>query len=183
MDHSNYSLTHYQVLGVSRDATLSEIKTAYRKKVMKLHPDVNPMEDSSTCHEMMCMINEAYSILRDIDARIKYDAELEEHGIVSPECGDNCSHNIRTQSTRAYSPVSDSDRYKYYQTCDYDSDTESEFIKWMNEAFNSYLNYYFGLEDTDYNLINEVQGYFNNIFDYEMMRLKKTIGVKRRNNK
>lgn len=48
----------YDVLGVSRDASLDEVKKAYRKKARENHPDLNP--DDPNAVERMNRINEAY---------------------------------------------------------------------------------------------------------------------------
>lgn len=68
MDYIDY----YKVLGVSKEASLSEIKKAYRKLARKHHPDVNP--NDSTAQEKFQQINEAYEVLSDAEKRKKYDA-------------------------------------------------------------------------------------------------------------
>lgn len=65
---------HYEILGVSREATDKEIKQAYRALSMKYHPDKT---DSSDAHNMMQQINEAYSILSDAEQRQRYNMELD----------------------------------------------------------------------------------------------------------
>ena len=59
---------HYQVLGVSRDATAEEIKRAYRKLARELHPDVNPEEG-----ERFKEVTVAYEVLSDPQKRQMYD--------------------------------------------------------------------------------------------------------------
>jgi len=60
----------YQVLNVSKDATDTQIKKAYRELSFKNHPDKNPGIDTS---DKMQQINEAYEILGDPARREAYD--------------------------------------------------------------------------------------------------------------
>ncbi|MDO5743945.1 MAG: molecular chaperone DnaJ [Micrococcaceae bacterium] len=69
--------THYEVLGVSKDATGEEIKKAYRKLARKHHPDVNPGEDSA---ETFKLVTRAYEVLSDSGKRANYDATGNENG-------------------------------------------------------------------------------------------------------
>ena len=61
---------YYDVLGIAKTASASEIKKAYRKLAMKYHPDVNSEADSE---ERFKEINEAYEILSDEEKRAIYD--------------------------------------------------------------------------------------------------------------
>lgn len=63
--------TYYDALGVKPDATEIEIKKAYRKLAIKLHPDKNP--DDPTAHEKFQTVGEAYQILSDTELRKQYD--------------------------------------------------------------------------------------------------------------
>ncbi|NLF26211.1 MAG: molecular chaperone DnaJ [Deltaproteobacteria bacterium] len=62
---------YYEVLGVSRDASLDQIKKAYRTKALQFHPDRNPGDKEA--EEKFKEATEAYSILADADNRRKYD--------------------------------------------------------------------------------------------------------------
>ncbi len=61
---------HYEVLGVSREATPDEIKKAYRRLARQLHPDVNPGDDAS---EKFKLVTHAYDVLSDPEQRQRYD--------------------------------------------------------------------------------------------------------------
>ena len=62
---------YYETLGVSKTATESEIKSAFRKLARKHHPDV--AKDKKTAEEKFKQINEAYEVLSDPEKRQKYD--------------------------------------------------------------------------------------------------------------
>jgi DnaJ-class molecular chaperone len=61
----------YETLGVKRDASEKDIRSAYRKLARKHHPDVNPGDKAS--EEQFKDINAAYEVLKDPDKRKKYD--------------------------------------------------------------------------------------------------------------
>lgn len=62
---------YYKILGVSRDASLDDIKRAFRKLAQKYHPDRNPGD--KTAEERFKDINEAYQVLSDPEKRAQYD--------------------------------------------------------------------------------------------------------------
>lgn len=62
---------YYEVLGVARDASDGDIKSAYRKLALKYHPDRNP--GSKEAEDRFKEAAEAYSVLCDSDKRARYD--------------------------------------------------------------------------------------------------------------
>jgi molecular chaperone DnaJ len=62
---------YYEVLGVGRNADASEIKVAFRRLAMDLHPDKNP--DDTSAEQRFKELNEAYDVLKDSQRRAAYD--------------------------------------------------------------------------------------------------------------
>ncbi len=67
MDKKDY----YDVLGVKKDASDAEIKSAFRKLAKKYHPDLN--KDNKDAEEKFKEVQEAYSVLGDKNKRSQYD--------------------------------------------------------------------------------------------------------------
>lgn len=64
---------YYEILGVSKTVDNGELKSVYRKLVLKHHPDKLPDEKKKWGEEMIKEINEAYSVLTDPKKRELYD--------------------------------------------------------------------------------------------------------------
>ncbi len=61
---------YYEILGVSKDASKDEIKSAFRRKARTLHPDVNKAPDAE---EKFKELGKAYETLMDDNKRATYD--------------------------------------------------------------------------------------------------------------
>ena len=62
---------YYEVLGVTKEASEAEVKSAYRKMAIKYHPDKNP--DDKSAEEKFKEAAEAYEILSNPDKKARYD--------------------------------------------------------------------------------------------------------------
>lgn len=62
---------YYEILGISKNATASEIKKAYRKKALEHHPDKNPGD--AKAEELFKKSAEAYEVLSNPDKKARYD--------------------------------------------------------------------------------------------------------------
>lgn len=75
------NMNYYERLGVSLNALPSEIKTAYKKLILKCHPDKNPNANP----EEFQVIQTAYETLSDLDKRKEYDAHLDKENQVEAD--------------------------------------------------------------------------------------------------
>jgi molecular chaperone DnaJ len=79
---------YYEVLGVARDADAGELKRAYRKLAMELHPDRNPGDQEA--EENFKSASEAYQVLSDPEKRAYYDR----FGHAGPGAGMGGFHDV-----------------------------------------------------------------------------------------
>ncbi|NJL83249.1 MAG: J domain-containing protein [Chloroflexaceae bacterium] len=62
---------YYEILGVTQDTTVEQLKKSYRQLARRYHPDLNPGDKAA--EETFKAISEAYEILSDEDKRFQYD--------------------------------------------------------------------------------------------------------------
>ncbi len=107
MDYKDY----YKVLGVSKSASVDDIKKAFRKLARKYHPDVNPGDKKA--EEKFKEINEAYEVLSDAEKRRKYDTLgpnwQEQFGYRTPA-------GRRTSGSPGSAPAFDSNFSEFFET-------------------------------------------------------------------
>ena len=93
----------YEILGVSKDASESEIKKAFRRRARELHPDVNKAADAE---DQFKELNEAYDVLSDPNKRAQYDRFGTIPGAAGggygPACADSASKDRRTAERHPY---------------------------------------------------------------------------------
>ena len=62
---------YYEILGLSREASIEEVKKAYRQAALQYHPDRNP--DNKEAEETFKQASEAYEVLSDPEKREVYN--------------------------------------------------------------------------------------------------------------
>src|SRR5207249_11483693 len=74
----NFVRSHYETLGIPKEASAERIKRAYRKLVKLYHPDQSPSRsmEQAEAEKRMREINAAYSVLSKPLSRTRYDGEL-----------------------------------------------------------------------------------------------------------
>ena len=87
---------YYALLGVSPDAGTDEVRRAYRKAVLRSHPDRNG--NSAAAGEMMRAVNEAWAVLRDAERRAEYDRRYRE----AYGCGDRLAGQVGNGVARVW---------------------------------------------------------------------------------
>lgn len=110
---------HYEVLGVSPDASTEGIREAYRRLAFRYHPDRNQLRGDAD--ERMARINEAYTILSDPLRRKAYDVPRG-HGSRVPLFEKGTRVKVNSSSTSLYrgrtgvvdkDPIKDTFRFWY----------------------------------------------------------------------
>jgi curved DNA-binding protein CbpA len=64
---------YYKILNIPRNASSAQVKRAYRDLIKRCHPDINPSQKAA---EWTRELNEAYSVLSDVNAKASYDMDL-----------------------------------------------------------------------------------------------------------
>lgn len=82
---------YYEMLGVTKNASSSEIKKAYRTLAIKYHPDRNL--GNKAAEEKFKDINEAYEILSDQTRRVQYDQSISKRNFINKNGFSNFGRN------------------------------------------------------------------------------------------
>jgi curved DNA-binding protein len=102
---------YYEMLGVTKNASSSEIKQAYRTLAIKYHPDRNL--GNKAAEEKFKDINEAYEVLSDQTRRVQYDQSLNRKNFINKaglgNFGRNNGAGVRATENRSRSRVETDD--------------------------------------------------------------------------
>ena len=142
---------------------------------------------------MMCLLNEAYATLRNIESRIQYDLSLrdarkyttseERASIKGVVPNQEESTNQYQSENGSQKPVVHYQVYKIYNELDYDYYQQQEFVEFIEWIY----NYYFKVINTDevkssvkdINTIEKIVELFKNIINVEKTNYKKRLKTNR----
>lgn len=121
---------YYKILEVSQNATDEEIKKAFREQAIKWHPDRNQGTDTTL---RMQEINEAYLILKDKEARTRYDIEYNKFKQHQERQQKNTTENEKTKSESQHKHQEEKQSNRQYEYSDFK--VEDDLLeKWMANA-------------------------------------------------
>jgi curved DNA-binding protein CbpA len=115
---------YYKILEVDPSATQEEIKSAFKKQAIKWHPDRNIGVDTT---KRMQEINEAYLILKDIEARERYNREYQRFKQYQRQ------NEQSDQQEQKQSEKREKQKEKTYKYADYNV-KDDILKKWMDNA-------------------------------------------------
>lgn len=101
-------VSYYNVLQVSPHASDAEVRDAYRKLAMRFHPDRNPGRPDAELR--IRLINEAYTALRTLDQRQRYNALLRKRirpSVANDNRGASPFRNIGSLIKEIFWPIAD----------------------------------------------------------------------------
>ena len=121
---------YYKILEVSQNATDEEIKKAFREQAIKWHPDRNQGTDTTL---RMQEINEAYLILKDKEARTRYDIEYNKFKQHQERQQKNTTENEKAKSESQHKHQEEKQSNRQYEYSDFK--VEDDLLeKWMANA-------------------------------------------------
>lgn len=121
---------YYAILEINTSATQDEIKSAFKRQALKWHPDRNPGQDTTL---RMQQINEAYLILKDPEARERYDKEYNQFKQYQQQ---DYSERERQRKYSEQQQKREKEKQQYERQYEYKEYKVSDDIlgKWMENA-------------------------------------------------
>jgi hypothetical protein len=120
-------INYYEELGVTENATIDEIKHAYRLKVAKVHPDVNP---SVNAHEEFIALNQAYEYLIKVKTGQVFNSQQNKYAEAKPNYTDDDLFNDSRKRAAENAKIK------------YEEFIHSEYYK-SELAINAVIDYFF----------------------------------------
>lgn len=145
---------YYKILGLPPTATREEIKKAYRKLALELHPDKNK---SPNAHEKFIEINEAYLILYDIEGREKYDREYKYHFSQGTETSSEYWHSYESYKREKGNQSKTEKKETFWDgdLNDWSKKAKSQGAEYAKMAFDDFSKMVFGfVKETGFQLGN-----------------------------
>jgi curved DNA-binding protein CbpA len=120
-------IDYYALLEINENSSIEDIKSAFKKMALKWHPDRNPGTDTT---RIMQEINEAYLILKDFEARKRYNLEYIKFIQYKKETKQNTDNTFSQRKPNSSDKNQKENTYEYY---DYKVDDQI-LEKWIHNA-------------------------------------------------
>ena len=130
---------YYKILDIPRDATIEDIKRAYRYKAKIVHPDIN---NSPKANEVFAVVNEAYETLVDTKRRYLHDLKLNDADAVKINAERKKQYYGSSIKNRTYSNSNSESNFHY----DWDSVNRTNQKQKTDD-------YYYNLSPVIYNML------------------------------